>query len=187
MSEGAPGFDPGGALETPRLSLRRWTEQDAGALHAAFGDADSMRFWDSAPARDVAETAERIRGSIAVAAELHAAFSVTLRATQEIVGMVNYHDRRALQRRLAVGWMILPKWRGRGLAREAAAALLGHCFTTLGAFRIEARIEPENTPSLRVASRLGFQREGLMRRWIVVDGTPRDMLMLALLRDDWTG
>ena len=146
VSDGAPGFDPGGALETPRLSLRRWTEQDAGALHSAFGDPDSMRFWDSAPARDVAETAERIRGSLAVSAEWHAAFAVTLRETQEIVGMVNYHDRRAAQRRLAVGWMIVPAWRGQGLAREAAAALLGYCFTTLGANRIEARIEPENAP-----------------------------------------
>jgi ribosomal-protein-alanine N-acetyltransferase len=187
VSEGASGSEPGRPLETPRLSLRRWTEQDAGALHAAFGDPDSMRFWDSAPAGDVAETAERIRGSVAVSADWHAAFAVTLRETQEVVGMVNYHDRRALQRRLAIGWMIVPAWRGKGVARDAATALLRYCFTTLGANRIEARIEPANAPSLRVAARLGFQREGLMREWIVVEGTPRDMLMLALLRDDWKG
>ncbi len=99
--------------------------------------------------------------------------------------MVNYHDRRAAQRRLAVGWMVLPASRGKGIAGEAAAALLRYCFTTLGSNRIEARIEPENAASLSVAARLGFQREGLMRAWLVVDGTPRDMLMLALLRDDW--
>lgn len=187
MSKGASGRDPGRALETPRLRLRRWTEQDAGALHAAFGDAESMRFWDSAPARDVAETAERIRGSLAVGADWHAGFAVLLRETQDIVGMVNYHDRRAQQGRLAVGWMIVPDWRGKGLAREAASALIGYCFTALSAHRIEARIAPANAVSLRVAARLGFQREGLMRGWIVVDGMPRDMLMLALLRDDWMG
>ena len=185
MSRGASGLGPGDALDTPRLSLRRWTEKDAGALHAAFGDAESMRFWDSLPSRDVAETVERIRGSLTVSAEWHAAFAVTLRQTQQVVGMVNYHDHRAAQRRLAVGWIVLPAWRGNGIAGEAATALLRYCFTTLGSNRIEARIEPENAPSLSVAARLGFQREGLMRAWLVVDGKARDMLMLSLLREDW--
>jgi ribosomal-protein-alanine N-acetyltransferase len=185
VSGGASGLDPGDTLDTPRLSLRRWTENDAGALHAAFGDAESMRFWDSLPSRNVSETAERIRGSLTVSTEWHAAFAVTLRQTQQVLGMVNYHDRRATQRRLAVGWIVLPAWRGKGIAREAAAALLRYCFTALGSNRIEARIEPENAPSLSVAARLGFQHEGLMRAWLVVDGKPRDMLMLSLLRQDW--
>jgi RimJ/RimL family protein N-acetyltransferase len=48
-------------LNTPRLVLRRMVETDAPGLHAAYGDAEAMRFWDSLPSRDEAETAARIR------------------------------------------------------------------------------------------------------------------------------
>jgi RimJ/RimL family protein N-acetyltransferase len=42
-------------LETPRLRLRAWVEADAEALHAAFGDPETMRFWDP-PAGQVSST-----------------------------------------------------------------------------------------------------------------------------------
>jgi RimJ/RimL family protein N-acetyltransferase len=63
--------------------------------------------------------------------------------------------------------------------------LLEHCFTALDAHRIEAHIEPDNAASLRLAERLGFRREGLMRDQLFVDGKPRDALLYALLQPDW--
>jgi ribosomal-protein-alanine N-acetyltransferase len=171
-------------LETPRLRLRAWVESDAGSLHAAFGDAETMRFWDSPPRRGVAETAEMIRGSRTADPLYHAAFAVSLRDSGETVGMVNYHDRRPQFRRLAVGWMLIRSWRRQGIMREAMSVLLNHCFDGLDAHRIEARIEPENAPSVRLAQWLGFQREGLMRDWMFVAGEPRSPDMYALLRPD---
>ena len=53
-------------LQTPRLLLRRLVESDALGLHAAYGDAAAMRFWDGPPSRDVAETAARIRQSLEI-------------------------------------------------------------------------------------------------------------------------
>jgi ribosomal-protein-alanine N-acetyltransferase len=177
-------MDRGVVLDTPRLMLRAWSEADSESLHGAFGDPDSMRFWDSLPSRDVAETSLRIRQSLDANPELHCAFAITIQLTNQVVGMVNYHDRRPAQRRLAIGWILLPDQRRQGYAQEAACALIRYCFRTLGANRIEARIEPPNGASLRLADRMGFRREGLMRDWLVVDGMPRDMLMLSLLRAD---
>jgi len=51
-------------LCTPRLMLRRLVETDAPDLHVAYGDADTMCFWDTLPSRDEAETAARIRQSV---------------------------------------------------------------------------------------------------------------------------
>jgi ribosomal-protein-alanine N-acetyltransferase len=172
-------------LTTPRWRLRAWVELDAGALHAAFGDPETMRFWDSPPQRDVAETVAFIRDSRSADPRFHAAFAITSRATGETVGMVNYHERRPERRRLAVGWILVRPWRRQGIMREAVPALLNHCFGILGAHRIEARIEAENAPSLRLAEYLGFQHEGDMRDWTFVDGEPRSVQMHALLRPDW--
>ena len=173
-------------LHTPRLMLRRIVVADAPGLHAAYGDADTMRFWDSLPSRDVAETAARIRQSIDVNPQWHAMYAVLQRETGQFVGMVNYHLRQPWNRRLALGWILARPWRRQGLAREAAGALLEHCFIALGTHRVEAHIEPENSASIRLSERLGFRREGLMRDWLFVADQPRDMLLYALLRPDWS-
>ena len=169
-------------LETPNLRLRPWVETDAAALHACFGDAETMQFWDALPSRDVAETAARIRGSREVNPQWHAAFAVARRVDDQVVGMVNYHARVPPNRRLAVGWIVAPLWRRQGIMREAVSALLDHCFTSLDTHRIEARIEPGNHASIGLAEALGFVHEGLMRDWLFVDGQPRSMLLYALLR-----
>jgi ribosomal-protein-alanine N-acetyltransferase len=172
-------------LETPRLLLRPWDEADAEALHAAFGDPETMRFWAFPPRRDLPETVDMIRESRAVDPQIHAAFAITLRDTGEPVGMVNYHERRPIHRRLALGWILVRSWQHRGIMREAVPALLNHCFDRLDTNRIEARIEAENTPSVRLAEWLGFAREGLMRDWMFVGGEPRSPHLHALLLSDW--
>ena len=172
-------------LQATRLLLRRLVEDDAPGLHAAYGDPNAMRFWDSPPTRDEAETRARIRESLAASPQGHAAFAVLRHSDGQFVGMVNYHARWPPSRRLAIGWILARQWWKQGFAHEAASALIGHCFTALDAHRIEARIEPDNAASLRLADRLGFRREGLMRDWAFVDGEARDVLLYALLRPDW--
>jgi ribosomal-protein-alanine N-acetyltransferase len=172
-------------LETPRLRLRAWDETDAEALHAAFGDAETMRFWSFPARRDVAETAALIRDSRSADPGYHAAFAILLRETNEPIGMINYHERRPIHRRLTFGWILIKRWRRQGFMREAVPALLDHCFDRLDTHRVEARIEAENTASAALADWLGFQREGMARDWMWLEGEPRSPLVHALLRPDW--
>ena len=59
-----------------------------------------------------------------------------------------------------ISWVRAPKHRGRGLATEAAGAVLAHAASSLNQRRIVAVIAPENHASIRVAERLGMRREG---------------------------
>ncbi|MFL5251512.1 MAG: GNAT family N-acetyltransferase [Rhodopila sp.] len=174
-------------LRTVRLLLRPVAEDEAPALPAAFGDPHSMRFWDAPPSPDIAETTRRINQSVVADPEFHTADTVVARDTGIPIGMVNYHARHPTHGRLALGWIIMPAMRRRGYASEATCILLRHCFTTLAANRIEARIEPDNLASQRMAEGLGFQREALMREWALAGGSPRDMALYALLRSGWSG
>jgi RimJ/RimL family protein N-acetyltransferase len=54
-----------------------------------------------------------------------------------------------------LGYGVDPELWGRGYATEAAGAALVHGFETLGLERVVSIIHPENTPSIRVAERLG--------------------------------
>jgi RimJ/RimL family protein N-acetyltransferase len=61
----------------------------------------------------------------------------------------------------AVGlyWAVAPEFRRRGIAAEAAAALIGHAFAELGLARVVATTERENLASIGVMRRLGMRVE----------------------------
>ncbi len=83
-------------------------------------------------------------------------------------------------------WYLLdPAVHGRGYATEAARALLGLAFDTLGVHRVAADVDPRNAASARVCARLGMRREA----WFVEDTEVRgewcDTWIFALLRREW--
>lgn len=83
--------------------------------------------------------------------------------------MINYHRRELRERRVDVGWLLLPAHQGKGYMAEAACALLRHLFDDLGVHKVEALIRQENKPSAALAKRLGFRLEGgpIRDRWLV--------------------
>lgn len=80
-------------------------------------------------------------------------------------------------------WLGKPFW-GRGIATAAAKALTAYGFETLGLIRIDARVRNGNAASVRVLEKVGYQREGLLRRATLKDGAPVDHLLYAIIRED---
>ena len=74
-----------------------------------------------------------------------------------------------------------------GVATASVAMLVDHCFAEGGLHRLEATVRPENAPSLRVLAKLGFQQEGLFRRYLQVDGDWRDHLLVGLTAEEVYG
>jgi len=62
-----------------------------------------------------------------------------------------------------VGYWIRSDLAGRGLMTEAASAVVEFGFSTLGLHRLELHAAPGNRASVRIAEKLGFQHEGLLR------------------------
>lgn len=67
---------------------------------------------------------------------------------------------------------------------EALRVVIDFAFRQLGQHRIQAEVFPENTASLRVLDKLGFQEEGLLRQHLYHQGTKEfnDVKLLAKLK-----
>ena len=91
----------------------------------------------------------------------------------------------AQNKRAEVGYILnRVQWR-KGLMSEAAIAIIGFAFGTMGLHRLEADTDVDNIGSLALLYKLGFAREGLFReRWWVY-GKWQDSVMLGLLKSDW--
>lgn len=169
-----------------RVKLRALTEADVPALFSVFSDQEVMRYWSSEPM----ESPDQARTLLN---EIHAGFAarslfqwgVALRESDTVIGTCTVYRVDARNRRAEIGFALAREQWGKGLMREALAALLEYGFTTLDLHRVEADVDPENAASLRLLERLGFRREGYLRERWLVGGEVHDSVILGLLRQEW--
>lgn len=105
-------------------------------------------------------------------------------ATDALQGAIGMHAFRWQDRRAEVGYWLAPEARGRGTATRALRLLANWALGPLGLARLDLFAEEENAPSVRVAERAGFVREGKLRSYIEIKGTRRTVLVFSRLPDD---
>jgi len=86
-----------------------------------------------------------------------------------------------------VGYWVSTALTGRGVATAAVALAVDHSFGPMGLHRVDATVRPENGASRAVLARVGFREEGLLRRYLDVDGHWRDHLLVALTAEEMPG
>ena len=104
-----------------------------------------------------------------------------------VIGTCTLAEIDAEHSRAELGFMLARAEWGQGLATDAVRTVLAHAFEDLGLHRVEADIDPRNHGSIRVVTRLGFRREGLLReRWRAGEEW-QSSEMYGLLENEWMG
>lgn len=144
-------------IETERLVLRRWREEDAETLHATLETSLAhltpwVLFVREEP-RSVDATFERLCRYMA-AFETGAQFHYAVERDGALVGEVMLIDRVGPDG-IELGYWLAHDATGHGYATEACAPLVELALGALGRERVVLRCDENNAPSLRVAERLG--------------------------------
>ena len=74
---------------------------------------------------------------------------------------------------------------GKGIAGEASKLLINYGFTELNLHKIYSGVFTPNKRSLRAAEKLGFEKEGVLKEEMYVDGQYHDIHKFALFKRDW--
>jgi ribosomal-protein-alanine N-acetyltransferase len=85
-----------------------------------------------------------------------------------------------------LGYGIAESHRGKGIASAALRLLIVNIFAESTLRRLMAYVHEENQASRRVLEKLGFQEEGLLREHYLINGSPVNEVLYALLKKDWT-
>jgi RimJ/RimL family protein N-acetyltransferase len=83
-----------------------------------------------------------------------------------------------------IGYIVAPDARGRGLATRALRLMSDHAFGHHRLQRLQLVITTDNEPSMRVAERCGYHREGVARSLYLKPGRRADMVVYARLPTD---
>lgn len=149
-------------LETERLILRPWQEDDREPFARLNADKDVMRYFPSVLNREQSDAI--IERALQRTLEDGFCFSpVEEKATATFLGFVGLSRPRYARPLpfdpcVEVGWRLARCAWGKGFATEAARAWLGFGFETLGLEEIVSFTAVSNEPSQRVMQRLGMQR-----------------------------
>lgn len=110
-----------------------------------------------------------------------------VRRGEEIVGTVSLHSIKRGNRVAEVGALIGEEYQGHGVGARAIGMLVMKVFAETRLRKLLAYVNEKNLASCRLAQSLGFKKEGLLRRQLLVNGKPADEVVYGLLRGETRG
>jgi RimJ/RimL family protein N-acetyltransferase len=149
------------AIETARLELRRWESRDRDPFARMNGDPRVMEFFPALLTRAESDTmVDRIEAHFRTHG--FGLYAMQLRQGQEFIGFAGLSV-PAFQARFTpcveIGWRLAAEHWGHGLATEAARAVLGQAFDSLGLDSLVSFTVPANVRSRRVMEKIGMTHD----------------------------
>lgn len=112
-------------------------------------------------------------------------FLIFDRQTRQLLGGISIGNiRHGVAESANIGYWMGERHAGKGIMVEAVKLVCRYGFSGLGLHRIEAACIPDNNRSVRVLEKAGFQREGLLRSYLRINGEWRDHLLYALIANE---
>jgi RimJ/RimL family protein N-acetyltransferase len=176
-------------VTTDRLILRRFTRRDTDAVFHAV-EASLPQLSEYLPWAHAGYTREDaaadIRDSIGAWKEGRAYdFAIRLRShPSHHLGNISIWHVSRLGRTGEIGYWVRTDQASRGIATEATSALLDKGFMHLGLHKVTLRIALGNRSSERVAEKLGFTREGVLREELKINGVWTDHTLYSILEHE---
>jgi [ribosomal protein S5]-alanine N-acetyltransferase len=166
-------------LQTPRLILRSFREEDVDAMAQLFANPDFMRFSLGVftERKQTVAFIEKVIGWDR--AGIPSQFAVVPKAEDAVIGYCGFYHHSELPGEVEIGYRLNPDYWNCGVITEAARAVREHAFADLKLARVISLIHLENIPSRRVAEKNGMKVE----KEITFRGFPT--LVYAISREEW--
>src|ERR1700730_2855577 len=170
--------------ETRRLVARPAVAGDAAAVFQHYAsDPVVAKYMTWRPHRHIAETIEFLGRCEQVWVDGSAfRWSLWLKDSGEFAGLVEIRVRGGA---VDLGYALSRRCWGQGLMSEALASVVRWALAQPEIFRVWATCDLDNAASARVLERVGMEREGVLRRWLVhpnLSDAPRDALCYSIVK-----
>jgi [ribosomal protein S5]-alanine N-acetyltransferase len=173
-------------LRTPRLHLRQILPSDAAALFAIHSDVEWMRWYGVDPLTSHSQ-AEQLADLFSSWFRAGTGFRWGLERLQDrrLIGTCGLFRWNKSWHNCVIGYEIDRTCHGQGYMQEALVAVLDYGFDMMHLHRVQAETHPDNVASIHLATRLGFQLEGVHREQAYWAGSFHDLNCYSLLDRDW--
>jgi len=178
-------FDQFPELESGRLKYRQVTSKDAEILFVIRSNKEVMKFMDVEPMRSIAESENLIKSiSESYKSGSGLNWGIVEKSTNTFIGYLGFWRIDSRHSRGEIGYALHPDYWNKGYMKETADTLIEFGFRKLHLHSIEANVNPENLPSMRLLEKIGFRKEAYFRENFLFRNEFKDSVIYSLLEKD---
>jgi RimJ/RimL family protein N-acetyltransferase len=174
-------------IETSRLRLRHFTDDDHAPFMAYRNDPDVARYqsWEGITESEARVFIQEMKEIQPWTPGEWFQIAIELKETGRLVGDCAVKIQEDDERQAEIGYTLARAYQGRGIASEAVSCVLDYAFVSLGLHRVIAITDCENAASVALLERLGLRREGHFLQNVWFKGAWGDEYLYAILREEW--
>lgn len=170
-------------LETERLRLREISKDDVKSIFAIFSNESVTRYYGQETLHRV-EQAEAFVDFFANSYKEKRGirWGIERKEIPGIIGTVGFNAWSPKHKRAEIGYEIHPEHWRKGYTLEAVSKVIQYGFNGLELTRIGAVVFLENEASNTLLTKVGFEKEGVLRNYMYQNGEPHDTYVYSILK-----
>jgi ribosomal-protein-serine acetyltransferase len=102
-----------------------------------------------------------------------------------MAGRIGIHYIDAANRIASIGYWMGEGFQGKGIMTRSCTAIVDHCFHVLDMNRVQIKAATGNKKSRAIAEKLNFKNEGTLRQAELVNEKFLDIVLYAMLKEEW--
>jgi [ribosomal protein S5]-alanine N-acetyltransferase len=173
-------------LLTSRIILRELDDNDLGSFIDIFSRDEVTRYYGREVIKSPDEANDLLQKMKSSFIEKRGIrWGIESRETKQLIGTIGYHLWSPMHRRAEIGYDLHPDYWNKGYATEAINAALTYGFEEMDLNRISAIVYIENQASNRLLEKIGFQKEGIKREYMLQGNQFHDTFCYSLLKSEF--
>jgi [ribosomal protein S5]-alanine N-acetyltransferase len=173
-------------LTTEHLKLRKLTPEVFDYIYIAFSNQELLHFLGLETEVELDKEKEKHKKGISTFNRSFLYFQIIDKKTDKTIGWCGYHTWYLDHNRAEIGYGLYDEnYKRKGHMSEAMKPILDFGFNKMNLNRIEAFLSVENLPSLKLVTKFGFTKEGLLRNHYFKNGVMEDSAVFSLLKNEY--
>jgi len=173
-------------INDENLFLRKVSKNDVSFFYQSLKEKEMINYLSLGPLRSFDHSKKLIRNYLKSWDKyLQFNYVIELRDNLTIkrIGSVSLWNVNWLHKRSGIGIWILPNYWGQGIGKRVIELIKIIAFYHLNLNRIEAQIAVENDKSIKMFKKSGFKEEGLLKKYLNIEGNFHDAYTLGCFKD----
>lgn len=171
-------------LETERLKLREVTKSDAADIFACFSSDDVTRYYGQETLNNIEQAEKFVDFFLKNYNEKRGIrWGIERKDTKGLIGTIGYNAWSPSHKRAEIGYEIHPEHWRKGYTSEAVTKVISYGFDRMDLTRIGAVVFIDNDASNKLLTKIGFQKEGVLRDYMYQNGIAHDTYVYSLLKN----
>ena len=151
-------------IYTVRLKLRSPSFLDVNDVFDFCSDPDASKYADWSPHNTKGETRDYIAWLKRKASFQSFTWVIEKTDDQKVIGTISITEMDYSGKIATIGYTLSKVYQHKGYATEAVEGLIKYLFEDLFCERVQAKVMPENSASIRLLERVGMKKDALLKK-----------------------